>query len=160
MAPLLPYTLLVRTDFSDAAAWDKLVTSVRTPGGEGFLADVTPVSDRDYAGWSWQELRDLVPRTDHGPRLLFVADLETITEPDQPIVVVALYPSTGDEDRPAFRVVPAQLWSVENNLTIGNMRWDEFADRLDEQGVFRGFSYRRPPPPRSSGTPSALFGGE
>lgn len=31
------------------------------------------------------------------------------------------------------------MWSVENNLSIANMGFEEFADSADEKGVFRGF---------------------
>ena len=30
-------------------------------------------------------------------------------------------------------------WSVENNLSIANMDWEEFADAVDDAGIFRGF---------------------
>ncbi|WBC08931.1 hypothetical protein [Micromonospora sp. WMMA1947] len=38
-----------------------------------------------------------------------------------------------------FRVLPAEMWSVEDNLSIGNMDFFEFADAADPDGVFRGF---------------------
>jgi hypothetical protein len=31
------------------------------------------------------------------------------------------------------------MWSVENNLSIANMEFGEFAGNLDQDGVFRGF---------------------
>jgi hypothetical protein len=33
---------------------------------------------------------------------------------------------------------PSELWTVENNLNIANMDWQEFAAAVDEDGVFRG----------------------
>ncbi|HET7601047.1 MAG TPA: hypothetical protein VFK09_12185 [Gemmatimonadales bacterium] len=38
-----------------------------------------------------------------------------------------------------FRVVPRETWAVENNLSIANMDFAEFADRADPDGIFRGF---------------------
>jgi len=32
-----------------------------------------------------------------------------------------------------------ELWSVDNNLNLANVDWDEFADNVDRAGVFRGF---------------------
>jgi hypothetical protein len=32
------------------------------------------------------------------------------------------------------------MWSVENNLSLSNMGFEEFAESVDEDGVFRGFS--------------------
>jgi len=31
------------------------------------------------------------------------------------------------------------MWSVENNLSISNMDFSDFADSADADGVFRGF---------------------
>jgi hypothetical protein len=44
-------------------------------------------------------------------------------------------------DKPGriFRVVPAEIGNVENNLSIANMGFDEFADAVDKDGIFRGF---------------------
>jgi hypothetical protein len=38
-----------------------------------------------------------------------------------------------------FRVVPQEMWAVENNLSLGNMDFKEFADAVGQDGVFRGF---------------------
>jgi hypothetical protein len=38
-----------------------------------------------------------------------------------------------------FRVVPSEMWSVQNNLTISNLDWEDFAGKADGDGVFRGF---------------------
>jgi hypothetical protein len=31
------------------------------------------------------------------------------------------------------------MWGVENNLSVSNMGFEEFADKVDQDGVFRGF---------------------
>jgi hypothetical protein len=41
-----------------------------------------------------------------------------------------------------FRVIPSQMWSVENNLSIANMDFFEFADAVGDDGIFRGFPKR------------------
>ncbi|HLF89873.1 MAG TPA: hypothetical protein VI451_13065 [Anaerolineales bacterium] len=38
-----------------------------------------------------------------------------------------------------FRAIPSQIQGIENNLSIANMDFEEFADSVDEDGVFRGF---------------------
>jgi hypothetical protein len=38
-----------------------------------------------------------------------------------------------------FRVVPAEMWSVQNNLSIANLDWEDFAGSLDDEGICRGF---------------------
>jgi hypothetical protein len=38
-----------------------------------------------------------------------------------------------------FRVIPGEIWGVENNLSLANMDFAEFADSTDRDGLFRGF---------------------
>jgi len=69
------------------------------------------------------------------------ATISILTHPDRPIQVVNLYdyragPRSGD----TFRVIPSEMWSVQNNLSLANMDWAEFADSTDEDGIFRGFA--------------------
>jgi hypothetical protein len=97
----------------------------------------------------WARIQEAIvePQTEEG----FIAYVEfitlTLTHPDRPILAVNLYdwvegledqgrgPRYGD----TFRVVPAELWSVQNNLSLPNMEWEEFADNVDGDGIFRGF---------------------
>ena len=44
-----------------------------------------------------------------------------------------------EEPGRTFRVIPAEIWSVDNNLSIANMDFAEFADAVEPDGVFRGF---------------------
>lgn len=44
-----------------------------------------------------------------------------------------------DESGRTFRVISREMWGVENNLSIANMDYYEFADNVDPDGVFRGF---------------------
>jgi hypothetical protein len=65
---------------------------------------------------------------------VFVADQMALTNPEHPILVVDLQ----DEPGRTFRVIPLALGEVENNLSIANMGFDEFAEATDESGIFRG----------------------
>jgi len=51
------------------------------------------------------------------------------------VLVVDLYSDPGR----SFRVIPSELWGVENNLSLANIDFEEFADAVDRDGVFRGF---------------------
>jgi hypothetical protein len=68
-------------------------------------------------------------------RFAFIADGDAIAGPEQVVLVVDL----GDEPGRSFRVTPSEAWGVENNLSTANMGFEEFADAVDEDGVFRGF---------------------
>jgi hypothetical protein len=132
--PQLPSTddaPFVRTDFSNPAAWRELVAAVRTPSEDGFLANITVIDDAGFEGAGPRELAARV--REHA--VLFVADAMTLSHADKPILCIeAAAPHKN------FRVVPKQLWGVENNLSLANMDWDEFAEAADADGIFRGFA--------------------
>jgi uncharacterized protein YbcV (DUF1398 family) len=46
---------------------------------------------------------------------------------------------TGAAASEAIRSTPEQLQGILDNLAVGNMTFHEFAARVDEDGVFRGF---------------------
>ena len=126
--------LLLRTDFSDDAAWAALCEAVQGPSEKGFKAFVACVSDPAYDGMTVEQLVALAPKGgDHS--FAFIADRTTFTNPERPVLVVDLY----DEPGRTFRVIPREMCSVENNLSIANMDYHEFADSVDPDGVFRGF---------------------
>ena len=63
----------------------------------------------------------------------FLVDTKALTHPDRPILVVNLYDymeDLGDQGKgpqygATFRVVPSEMWSVQNNLTISNLDWEK-----------------------------------
>ncbi len=127
-------SLLLRTDFSDDAAWTALCVALQVPSEEGFQARVDYISDPANDGLTAKQLVALAPKGgDH--TFAFIADRITFTNPERPILVVDLY----DEPGRTFRVIPREMWGVENNLSIANMDYYEFADNVDPDGVFRGF---------------------
>lgn len=129
-------SLLVRTDFADDRAWRQLLDEALAVSDDGFQAYVEPVDDRAFEGVDWQDLGAAVPPDENGASVLFVADRLACGSPEHPILVVPL--SRTDVGAP-FRVVPRELWAVENNLNIANMDWQDFTHAVDEDGVFRGF---------------------
>ncbi|WP_433264685.1 DUF6924 domain-containing protein [Actinosynnema sp. CS-041913] len=138
MAALPGTSVLVRTWFGDDAAWECLVRLVRTPSDDGFLANVTPVDDLAFAGLGAEALK---AEQRPGPLVSFLADRRTLVHAEFPVLAVWVLPrGPGDrrDDRP-FRVLPSELWSVENNINLANMDWADFAGSVDTGGVFRGF---------------------
>lgn len=126
-------SLLVRTDFTSDDAWQHVSDEAQRESEDGFLAYLEPVSDPAFDGATWQEVKEAVPANDHGASVLFIADRTALATPDHPVLVVDLL-----SDARPFRCIPAELWSVENNLNIANMGWDDFASEVDENGVYRG----------------------
>jgi hypothetical protein len=125
--------LVLRVDFSDEAAWDSICKAIQEPVGE-FQAYVDFVSDLAFRGMGVQELLTLnVKRLNRS--FMFVVDQIALVHPDHPILVIDLLNEPGR----TFRVIPSEMWGVENNLSIANMDFAEFADFVDQDGVFRGF---------------------
>ncbi|OZC76493.1 hypothetical protein CH251_06235 [Rhodococcus sp. 06-462-5] len=145
-------SILVRTDFSDDDAWHALVRDAqaihRHPGGYDMQAVLTPVDDRRFENRTIEELLVL----DVDSHYLFVADSMTIQNPQHPILVLDMVDDEESDDEDdedvddedmaervrSFRVTPESLPSVENNLSIANLDFADFADHLDSDGVYRG----------------------
>ena len=96
------------------------------------------VNDPAFEGLSAETLQTW--QTD-GAIVSFIADETTLVSAEHPILAVWVLPRRDDDRRDLrpFRVVPAALWSVENNINLGNMDWADFTGSVDGDGVFRGF---------------------
>lgn len=125
---------LVRTDFTDDAAWQSLMQAATAESPEGFRAYLKIVDDRGFDNCSADELIQRGEGWDDAA-VLFVADHKALSDPEQPILCVDLI----DQPGRSFRCIPSELWGVDNNLALANMEFDEFATSVDSQGVHRGF---------------------
>jgi hypothetical protein len=131
------YPWVIRTDFADNSAWESVCGTARAPvcdGDEEFLAYIQFVNSHDYKDCTVEEIRSRLPKS-YNYGFLFVVDRITISHPESPLLVVDLH----DEPFREFRTIPTQVQSIENNLSIANMDYEEFADAVDEDGIFRGF---------------------
>ncbi len=124
---------VLRTDFSDQDAWDAIRQEIQQPA-DGFYANVEFIDDAGYSGAGKQELLELLPGG-MGHSFIVVADSEAMTNAEHPLLVVDLLAQPGRQ----FRAEPSQIQSIENNLSIANMDFAEFAENCDPEGVFRGF---------------------
>ncbi|AZZ83838.1 hypothetical protein C5O27_18480 [Gordonia alkanivorans] len=130
--------MLVRTDYSSDEKWNQLISlasaPVEDPHPEGqFQASIRHVTVPDNDGAS---VEDFVAATTEGepPFFLFVADSTAIQGREHLLLAVDLLENRGA----TLRVAPNQLWSIENNLSLGNMSFSEFAQAAQD-GVYRGF---------------------
>jgi hypothetical protein len=127
--------LVIRPDFSDHEAWEAICAAILQLTEEGFGAQVEFLDDAAYRGLTKEQLLTLFPEGDERPFFFMIVDDVTVRSPEHPILVVDLWREPGRE----FRAVPAAVQSIENNLSIANMDFAEFADAVDEDGIFRGF---------------------
>jgi hypothetical protein len=155
---------LVRTDFSDEAAWQAIRAAILTvppelAGAMGMMnfmnagdednedSDddeddeaeldapwfVNIIDDPRFADLSTENVLAQLP-SEGTNACLFIVDRQTMSDPDHPILVVDLL----EGGSRTFRTIPAQVWAIGSNLPIANMGWEDFAEHVDEQGVFRG----------------------
>ena len=68
--------------------------------------------------------------------VLFVVDAVAVSAPGHPVLVVNLNASVDIEP---FRALPRQVQSIQNNLSLANMDYIEFARSAGTDRVFRGF---------------------
>ena len=125
--------LVLRTDFSNRAIWEAICKIIRGPIA-GFHAYVEFVDEAEYAGLTKVQLLALIP-DNYTHSFIIIADQTAISRPDHPLLIIDLYERSGQE----FRAIPSQIQAIENNLSIANMDFEEFAEAVDEDGVFRGF---------------------
>jgi hypothetical protein len=130
--------LLVRTDYSDDGAWNDAVSAATTAyesdDFERMGARLQPVESLELANLGPGELAAL-PRAGH-LSLIAVADAQTML--DQTVLFVDLNDFAGQAGR-TFRSIPSEVEPIVANLSLANMDFAEFEDRVDPDGVFRGF---------------------
>ena len=130
--------LVLRTDFSNQSAWESIFAEIQKPVGIfRFRANMEFLEDVEYVGITKEQLLQLIPEN-YGHSFIILVDPMAISHSDHPLLVVDLYEKSGRE----FRAIPSRVQSIENNLSIANMDFEEFAEAVDEDGIFRGFPRR------------------
>jgi hypothetical protein len=125
---------VLRTGFSDQAAWEAVRDAITAETTEGFRANVRVVDDPGYAGAAVDDV--IAEAGEHVLGFVVLVDDVALTTPDHPVLVVSLSPRHRGE---RFRSIPSGIQSIENNLSLANMDWEDFAGSVDAHGVFRGF---------------------
>ncbi|SHJ10722.1 hypothetical protein SAMN05421803_103452 [Nocardiopsis flavescens] len=127
--------LLVRTDFSDDAAWAALVELVRHPGEEGFgdIVDdfgdnIDFVDDPAFGGASPEQLMAAVlsgpEETDLSANLVLIGDAAAMSGPDRSLAGISLLEGPGCP----FRVPAVIAGIMVVNLALANMDLDDYVD--------------------------------
>jgi hypothetical protein len=130
---------VVRADFRDDGLWQRLIAEIASRTDEGFAAEVEFVEDRALAGMDEAAIaagyRRAYPHEYRHP-VVFVVDAVAVSSVDHPLLVVNLHAGV---DAGRFRALPRQVQSIQNNLSLANMDYIEFASATGPDGVFRGF---------------------
>ena len=133
MIPMTENAQIIRTDFSDQVGWESLKAAVGEPA-DPFTFNMDFLDEPERGGATPEQLLAALPE-DYPHSFLVIADGIAMSQPDHPMLVVDLFENRGR----VFRAVASEVPPIENNLSTANMGFEEFADAVDEGGVFRGF---------------------
>jgi hypothetical protein len=132
--PRSDHSLVLRTDFSNQPAWAHVRAEISRPVGIfRFRANVHFVDDPDFANLSSDQILELMRGMEN--TFIIVADNTTMSAPDHPLLILDSFGEPGRE----IRAVPSAVQAIENNLSLGNMDFEDFADSVDTDGIFRDF---------------------
>lgn len=139
LLPTTDHPLVLRTDFENDSAWQAICNLIGQPvhdvlADEDFYAYVDFLDNPSFRDLTEQDLLARVP-SEYCHSFIFVVDKTATQSPEFPILVMDL----GDERGRTFRAIPSEIQGIENNLSISNMDFSEFAESVDGDGVFRGF---------------------
>lgn len=112
-------TPLIRTVDVSEERWNAFIAAVETESDEGFRAYVRYLTDARFLGADIAALRSAFTEE----AVILVADGETFSHPDVPILCI-----DPEGISPPFRAAVKDLWVVENNLSIGNLLFEEIAE--------------------------------
>lgn len=131
---------IIRTDFSDDLKWNQFCELVNTPNDEfGVQAHIEFVNDPNLNTLdSKQVLETLSEKYLDYFDFFFIADKITFKNKDFPLLCLNI-PNEDSPKQDSFRVIPSAVSSVESNLRILNMDFDEFSQNVNKSGVFTGF---------------------
>ncbi len=125
--------MLIRTDFSNEKTWQAVVDATTRENSDGFVANLTVVGD---PAWACASAKDVLTAhaCDRERVVAFVFDAAAVIDKKHSLLCIYL----ASKKVRTMRVLPSEVWSVENNLSLGNMEWSDFASALKD-GVFEGF---------------------
>lgn len=150
------YPWVLRTEFSSDASWNEIRGLLSAPQKDPlseleFTANLKFVEDASFAGMSAADLVRALP-ADYVGFVVFVVDAASMQDKEHALLVVGFAPQSVEPDDyerapsetpleqiKAFRALPATVQSIENNLSLANMDFEDFAGAVDPHGVFRGF---------------------
>ncbi|MFI6663113.1 DUF6924 domain-containing protein [Streptomyces sp. NPDC050523] len=128
--------LVVRTDYSDDAAWRAVVDLLDQPDVNGFDVRTHVVEDRAFAGASPEDVVLSTVAGEPGLEVVFLADATTMKGEHTLLAVSTRCEELDDEDDGdivtvelgrQFRLLPPSVNLMHVNLAIGNQDFWEFA---------------------------------
>ena len=126
--------LLVRTDFSNENAWKDLCWELHSPHHDlGILSSIDFYSNPVLEGINVEDLPNKLSKQ-YPHSFIFIADKVTFERTEQPLLCVNLKDGACN----FFRILPAEIWHVENNLSLTEMAFEDIAKQISDVGFFIG----------------------
>ena len=147
---------VVRASISNDQSWELIKKLAAAPqkdllSGMEFTANVRFVEDPLFANLPCHDIVRSLP-ADYPGYLVFVVDAQSDQGNEHSLLVVGFSPQGEDpkdfdrkpnqtplEEIRSFRALPSTIQSIENNLTIANMDFEDFRNAVHQDGIFRGF---------------------
>jgi hypothetical protein len=136
--------VVVRTDYSDDAAWARLLDVVgRYEFGDPVIHAVT---GPDWAGAGVDDVLTALPPD--CPEAVFIADLPAMSTDGYPVLAVStIIPAPSQDFEPEdgvtreFRAEAEAVASMNANLSIANVSFEEYSESAngDAEGILRGW---------------------
>lgn len=157
-------SFLIRTDFDDEDAWRAVAAAVTgvpfpraepepedprfyDPGDDPYEPKIEVIDDPGNEGLTAAELAEQFTPTPEVGGYVILADSRSMTEVrdggELTVIYVDLNATGPDIDEGlsypgrSFRTVVGEVANIEVNLSISNLHFDDFASRVDPDGVFR-----------------------
>lgn len=118
--------LVVRTYFNNDKDWNILSKRLTDSYEMGFKAFIEFLNDKQFENATVEYIVKK-SKPNYKQSFIFVADSLTFSNQENTVLCIDLF----DEIGKSFRVIPSELWTVENNLSIANMDFYEFYDNCD-----------------------------
>lgn len=130
--------LLFRTDFSSDRTWNRIYRSTINPDSEYQMSpNMEFINLPKYDGFNQKEIKSELP-ADYPHPFFAMADQQTMKSDPPLLLIVAM-----DESTPfSFRCSCFDLWFIDNNLSTGNLSFEEISFSLDNAGLFSFSAFR------------------
>jgi hypothetical protein len=141
--PATKLGLVIRTDFSDKAAWEAVRARLDAGHSQEHNAiavdeqQLLYVDDSAYAGLAPEQASSLVEEAnDVWHEAIFLADGTTMSTADQTLLAVTS-PDDHDPDLPwTFRLKPESVVRINMMLSSGRLSFWEYLEDVDDNGVY------------------------
>lgn len=129
------YVVLFRTDFSSDRNYNNIINRINNPQNEdGFKPNLKFVSNKNFKNKSVKELKEILVDMSYDHNIFFVLDAQSIDNNENPILCVSME-TNFKVDR--FRVLPDNMWIIENNISTTNLIFEELLFSVDKEGIYR-----------------------